>query len=88
MSKRSQTWFSFFNDRYAAALPTIAPFFFESETAGKQLQLTIFVLIMAAWVVCGCILTRKPRKKPSDERLERYRLNAEKGSTTAKANAP
>jgi hypothetical protein len=24
----------FFNDRYAAALPTIAPFFFESETAG------------------------------------------------------
>jgi hypothetical protein len=23
----------------------------------------IFVLIMAVWVVCGCIFTRKPRKK-------------------------
>ena len=33
---RSQTRFSFFNDRYAppAALPITAPFFFESETAG------------------------------------------------------
>ena len=32
----SQTWFSFFNGRYgsAAALPTTAPFFFETETAG------------------------------------------------------
>jgi hypothetical protein len=29
----------------------------------QQMQLAIFVLIMAAWVVCGCILTRKPRKK-------------------------
>jgi hypothetical protein len=30
----SQTWFSFFNDRYAAAHPITAPFLFESETAG------------------------------------------------------
>ena len=29
----------------------------------QQLQLVIFVLAMTAWVVCGCILTRKPRKK-------------------------
>jgi hypothetical protein len=33
-SKWSQSRPCFFNDRYAAALPTIAPFFFESETAG------------------------------------------------------
>jgi hypothetical protein len=29
----------------------------------QQMQLVIFVLAMAAWVVCGCIFTRKPRKK-------------------------
>ena len=29
----------------------------------QQLQLAIFVLAMTALVVCGCILTRKPRKK-------------------------
>ena len=34
VSKRSQRRPTFFNDGYAAALPTIAPFFFESETAG------------------------------------------------------
>jgi hypothetical protein len=36
VSLGSQTWFSFFNERYGspAAFPTTAPFFFESETAG------------------------------------------------------
>ena len=29
----------------------------------QQLQLVIFVLAMAALVVCGCIFTRKPSKK-------------------------
>jgi len=29
----------------------------------QQMQLVIFVLAMAAIVVCGCIFTRKPRKK-------------------------
>jgi len=29
----------------------------------QQLQLVSFVLAMAALVVCGCIFTRKPRKK-------------------------
>jgi hypothetical protein len=29
----------------------------------QQLQLVIFVLAMTALVVCGCIFTRKPRKK-------------------------
>jgi hypothetical protein len=30
----TETWFSFFDRRYAAANPVTAPFFFESETAG------------------------------------------------------
>jgi hypothetical protein len=29
----------------------------------QQMQLWIFWAIVAAWVVCGCILTRKPSKK-------------------------
>ncbi len=29
----------------------------------QQTQLWIFWAIVAAWMVCGCILTRKPRKK-------------------------
>jgi hypothetical protein len=33
------------------------------EPMPQQLQLVIFVLAMAALVVCGCIFTRKPRKK-------------------------
>ena len=37
----------------------------------QQMQLVIFVLAMAAWVVCGCILTRKPRKKLPPEILRR-----------------
>ena len=37
----------------------------------QQMQLVIFVLVMAAWVVCGCIFTRKPRKKLPTETLQR-----------------
>ena len=33
----------------------------------QQLQLVIFVLAMAAFLVCGCIFTRKPRKKLPEE---------------------
>ena len=29
----------------------------------QQLQLWIFWAIVAAFIVCGCILTRKPKKK-------------------------
>jgi hypothetical protein len=36
----------------------------------QQLQLVSFVLVMAALVVCGCIFTRKPRKKPPTETLQ------------------
>jgi len=37
----------------------------------RQMQLVIFVLVMAAWVVCGCILTWKPRKKLPTKTLRR-----------------
>ena len=37
----------------------------------QQMQLVIFVLVMAAWVVCGCIFTWKPRKKlPTETRRQ------------------
>ncbi|MFZ1150795.1 MAG: hypothetical protein WAR76_13820 [Xanthobacteraceae bacterium] len=35
----------------------------------QQMQLWIFSSIVAAFLVCGCILTRKPTKKPSRETL-------------------
>jgi hypothetical protein len=35
----------------------------------QQMQLWIFLALMAAFLVCGCILTRKPTKKPSRETL-------------------
>ena len=35
----------------------------------QQLQLWIFWAIVAAFLVCGCILTRKPTKKPPIETL-------------------
>jgi hypothetical protein len=35
----------------------------------QHLQLGIFVAAMIALVVCGCILTRKPTKKPPRETL-------------------
>jgi hypothetical protein len=33
----------------------------------QQMQLWIFWAIVTAFIVCGCILTRKPRKKPLTE---------------------
>jgi hypothetical protein len=35
----------------------------------QQMQLWIFWSIVAAFLVCGCILTRKPRKKLPTETL-------------------
>ena len=35
----------------------------------QHLQLEIFVAAMIAFVVCGCIMTRKPTKKPSTKIL-------------------
>jgi hypothetical protein len=35
----------------------------------QQAQLGLFIAAMAAWVVCGCILTRKPRKRLPTETL-------------------
>jgi hypothetical protein len=34
-----------------------------------QMQLWIFWAIVTAFIVCGCILTRKPKKKPPIETL-------------------
>jgi hypothetical protein len=35
----------------------------------QQLQLGIFVAAMIAFVVCGCIFTRKPTRRPPKETL-------------------
>jgi hypothetical protein len=35
----------------------------------QQAQLGMFLAAVFAWVVCGCILTRKPTKKLPTERL-------------------
>jgi hypothetical protein len=35
----------------------------------QQLQLVSFVLVMAALVVCGCVFTRKSRKKVPTQTL-------------------
>ena len=35
----------------------------------QQMQLWIFWSILAAFIVCGCILTRKPTKKPPGKTL-------------------
>ena len=34
-----------------------------------QMQLWIFWTIVIAFIVCGCILTRRPTKKPPSETL-------------------
>ena len=45
---------------------------FLGQTAGlgsdkmQLMQLGIFLAVMTALVVCGCIFTRKPKKTPSD----------------------
>jgi hypothetical protein len=36
----------------------------------QQMQLVIFVLAMAAIVICGCIFTRKPRKTLPTQTLQ------------------
>jgi hypothetical protein len=41
----------------------------EENTTMQHLQLEIFAAAMIAFVVCGCIMTRKPTKKPSTETL-------------------
>ena len=41
----------------------------ENTTMQQQMQLWVFLAIAAAFLVCGCILTRKPRKKLPTETL-------------------
>ena len=64
----------------------------------QWLPLVIFVLVMAAFLVCGCILTRKPRKKlptqtvgpaASDERQAGcFALEEEKGDHWTGSGVP
>jgi hypothetical protein len=35
----------------------------------QQMQLWVFWAIVFAWIVCGCILTRKPTKKSLKDTL-------------------
>src|SRR6266516_7575502 len=39
------------------------------NTTMQQMQLWIFWAIVGVFIVCGCILTRKPTKKPPRETL-------------------
>jgi hypothetical protein len=64
----------------------------------QQMQFLTFWAIIAAWVVCGCILTRKPRKKPPTETLRRavpdehqpgcFALEEERGGNWAGSGVP
>jgi hypothetical protein len=36
----------------------------------QQMQLGIFVAVMIAFIVCGCILTRRPTKGPPEKPKE------------------
>jgi hypothetical protein len=64
----------------------------------QQLQLVIFVLAMAALVACGCIFTRKPRKKlptetvrsavPDEHQPGCFALKEERGGIWQGSGAP
>jgi hypothetical protein len=64
----------------------------------QQLQLVSFVLVMAALVVCGCIFTRKPRKKlpmktlqpavPDEHQPGCFALEEERGGNWTGSSVP
>jgi hypothetical protein len=64
----------------------------------QQLQLWTFWAVVTAFIVCGCILTRKPKKKPLRETLRLavpdehqpgcFALEEERGSHWAGSGAP
>ena len=52
----------------------------------QQMQLWIFVAILGAFVVCGCILTRKPRKKlPTETLRPAVSVSKKKGAVIGRA---
>jgi hypothetical protein len=59
----SQTWFSFFNGRYgsAAALPTTAPYFFETETAGLMFVRHRWPQSFRWWLFVGLRVRMQPQ---------------------------
>jgi hypothetical protein len=62
----------------------------------QQLQLWIFWAIVAAWIVCGCIFTRKPKKKlptlqsaiPDERQPGCFALEEERGGNWIGSRAP
>jgi hypothetical protein len=64
----------------------------------QQIQLAMFFVAVAALVVTGCILTRKPRKKPPREALQSvvpdehqpgcFALEEERGGNWTGSGAP
>ena len=64
----------------------------------QQLQLGIFVAAMIALVVCGCIFTRKPRKKlpkktwqpavPDEHQPGCFALEEERGGNWSGSGVP
>jgi hypothetical protein len=54
----------------------------------QLIQLWLFLAAVAAWIVCGCILTRKPKRKlptlrtaaPDEHQPGCFALEEEKGS--------
>jgi hypothetical protein len=43
----------------------------DERTTMQQAQLGMFFAALTAWVVCGCIFTRKPRKKLPTQTLRK-----------------
>ena len=68
------------------------------HTTMQQAQLGMFFAAVTAWVVCGCILTRKPTKKPlkkilqptvpQEHQLGCFAPEEERGSNWTGSSAP
>jgi hypothetical protein len=62
----------------------------------QQAQLGIFFAALAAWVVCGCILTRKPKRKlptlraavPDEHQPGCFALEEERGGNWQGSGVP
>jgi hypothetical protein len=62
----------------------------------QQAQLAIFFAALAAWVVCGCIFTRKPKKSrpifrttmPDEHQPGCFALEEERGGNWTGSGTP
>jgi hypothetical protein len=65
-------------------------------TTMQQAQLGLFFAAMATWVVCGCIFTRKPKRKlptlraaiPDEHQPGCFALEEERGGNWIGSSAP